>query len=205
MKASHFLCHNEQLTSTAKIANLYDQTLLKDDYNRRHFEKVLTHSLPLYQSSFQEQAKNYDHDWELLVAMGYQESHLNPNAVSPTGVRGLMMLTNSTAEAMGVSNRVDPYQSIGGSARYLELLKQSFNDIPDPDRTWFALASYNMGPNAVKRIQNKLAQAGQDPNSWANVYTYMLDNATSNARYVQCMHYVTNIRSYLESLKTRTA
>lgn len=204
VKASHFLCDNEQLVNTAKIANFYDQNLLKDDYNREHFERALSTNLPSYKSSFQEQANNYDHDWQLLVAMGYQESHLDANAVSPTGVRGLMMLTSNTAKAMGVSNRVDPYQSIGGGARYLEQMKATFKDVPNPDRLWFALASYNMGPNAVKRIQNKIEAAGGNPNSWTNVYAYMSDNASKNSRYVQCMHYVTNIRSYLETLKTRT-
>lgn len=204
IEASHFLCSNEQLVNTAKIANFYDQNLLKDDYNREHFEKTLSANLPSYKSTFQEQANNYDHDWELLVAMGYQESHLDANAVSPTGVRGLMMLTNNTAEAMGVSNRIDPYQSIGGGARYLEQMKAAFADVPNPDRLWFALASYNMGPNAVKKIQRKIEAAGQNPNNWSNVYAYMSDNASRNSRYVQCMHYVTNIRSYLESLKTRS-
>ena len=74
--------------------------------------------------------------------MGYQELHLDANAVSPTGVR-IMMLTNSTAKAMGVSDRVDPYQSIGGGARYLEQAAD-FADVPESDRIWFALAGYNM-------------------------------------------------------------
>ncbi len=204
LEASHFVCDNKQLKDTAKVANFYDQNLLKNDYNRQHFEKALDNRLPNYQSSFEKQAQNYDHDWELLVAMGYQESHLDANAVSPTGVQGLMMLTNATAKEMGVSNRVDPYQSIGGGAKYLEQMKAEFADVPNPDRLWFALASYNMGPNAVKRIQRQVEKQGKDGNSWANVFAYMSDNKASNSRYVQCMHYVTNIRSYLESLKTRT-
>ena len=135
--------------------------------------------------------------------MGYQESHLDANAVSPTGVRGLMMLTNNTAKAMGVSNRVDPYQSIGGGARYLEEMKESFSDVPNTDRIWFALAAYNMGPNAVKRIQHKLSEQGLDDKSWANVYTYLSENRATNSRYGQAMHYVSNIRSYLQTIKTR--
>ncbi|WP_227429559.1 transglycosylase SLT domain-containing protein [Psychrobacter sp. I-STPA6b] len=199
--ASHYLCDNHGMQETAKLANFYNQNLLKDAYNQQHFEAALDEQLPNYIHSFQEQAKNYDHDWELLVAMGYQESHLNPNAVSPTGVQGLMMLTNSTAEAMGVSNRIDPFESIGGGARYLNQMKEKFADVPNPDRLWFALASYNMGPNAIKKIQQELESQGEDGNSWANVYAYMLDNASNNSRYVQCMHYVKNIRSYLESIK----
>ena len=203
-KASYFLCDSIKLKNTQKLAAFYNQNLLKDAYSQDHFQKTLTEKLPDYQSSFEEQARNYNHDWELLVAMGYQESHLDANAVSPTGVRGLMMLTNNTAKAMGVSDRVDPYQSIGGGARYLEQMKADFADVPKTDRVWFALAGYNMGPNAVKSIQRKLRAQGIDDKSWANVYAYLADNKASNSRYGQAMHYVSNIRSYLESIKTQT-
>ena len=203
-KASYFLCDSIKLQNTQKLAAFYNQNLLKDAYSQDHFKKTLTEKLPDYQSSFEEQARNYNHDWELLVAMGYQESHLDANAVSPTGVRGLMMLTNNTAKAMGVSDRVDPYQSIGGGARYLEQMKEDFADVQKTDRIWFALAGYNMGPNAVKSIQRQLRNQGIDDKSWANVYAYLADNRASNSRYGQAMHYVSNIRSYLETIKTQT-
>ncbi|MFT5428764.1 transglycosylase SLT domain-containing protein [Psychrobacter sp. Pi2-51] len=203
-KASYFLCDSIKLENTQKLAAFYNQNLLKDAYSQDHFQRTLTEKLPDYQSSFEEQARNYNHDWELLVAMGYQESHLDANAVSPTGVRGLMMLTNNTAKAMGVSDRVDPYQSIGGGARYLEQMKSDFADVPKTDRIWFALAGYNMGPNAVKSIQRKLRAQGIDDKSWANIYAYLAENRASNSRYGQAMHYVSNIRSYLETIKTQT-
>lgn len=203
-KASYFLCDSIKLENTQKLAAFYNQNLLKDAYSQDHFQRTLTEKLPDYQSSFEEQARNYNHDWELLVAMGYQESHLDANAVSPTGVRGLMMLTNNTAKAMGVSDRVDPYQSIGGGARYLEQMKSDFADVPKTDRIWFALAGYNMGPNAVKSIQRKLRAQGIDDKSWANIYAYLAENGASNSRYGQAMHYVSNIRSYLETIKTQT-
>ncbi|MDN5890784.1 MAG: transglycosylase SLT domain-containing protein [Psychrobacter sp.] len=203
-KASYFLCDSIKLEITQKLAAFYNQSLLKDAYSQDHFQKTLTEKLPDYQSSFEEQARNYNHDWELLVAMGYQESHLDANAVSPTGVRGLMMLTNNTAKAMGVSNRVDPYQSIGGGARYLEQMKADFSDVPKTDRIWFALAGYNMGPNAIKGIQRTLRNRGINDKSWANVYAYLDNNRASNSRYGQAMHYVSNIRSYLETIKTQT-
>ena len=203
-KASYFLCDSIKLQNTQKLAAFYNQNLLKDAYSQDHFQRTLTEKLPDYQSSFEEQARNYNHDWELLVAMGYQESHLDANAVSPTGVRGLMMLTNNTAKAMDVSDRVDPYQSIGGGARYLEQMKSDFADVPKTDRIWFALAGYNMGPNAVKSIQRKLRAQGIDDKSWANIYAYLAENRASNSRYGQAMHYVSNIRSYLETIKTQT-
>ncbi|WP_201526657.1 transglycosylase SLT domain-containing protein [Psychrobacter frigidicola] len=202
-KASYFLCDNIKLKNTQNLAAFYNQNLLKDAYSQEHFQKALTEKLPDYQTSFETQAQNYNHDWELLVAMGYQESHLDADAVSPTGVRGLMMLTSNTAEAMGVSNRVDPLQSIGGGAKYLKEMKTNFADVPKTDRIWFALAAYNMGPYAIKRIQSKLTSQGIDDKNWANIYAYLSKNQASNSRYVQCMQYVSNIRSYLESIKTQ--
>lgn len=203
-KASHFLCDSIKLDSTQNLAAFYNQNLLKDAYSQQHFQQTLTEKLPIYQHSFIKQAKNYNHDWQLLVAMGYQESHLNANAVSPTGVRGLMMLTNSTAKAMGISNRVDPMQSIVGGARYLEEMKADFVDVPKTDRIWFALAAYNMGPNAIKGIQQKLIANGIDDKNWANIYAYLSENKDANSRYGQAMQYVTNIRSYLEIIKMQT-
>ncbi|GAA0319586.1 transglycosylase SLT domain-containing protein [Psychrobacter aestuarii] len=204
-KASYFLCDNIKLDNTQQLATFYNRKLLKDAYSQQHFKDTLSEKLPDYQAFFQKEAREYNHDWEVLVAMGYQESHLNANAVSPTGVRGLMMLTNATAKAMGIANRIDPVQSITGGAKYLEKMKAEFADVPTGDRLWFALAAYNMGPNAVKGIQDKLTAAGIDSNSWHNVYAYLDKNQALNSRYTQCMHYVSNIRSYLEAIKTQIA
>lgn len=199
--AQAFLCNDSQIAINQQLAAFYTQNVLKDKYSQQHFNRTMTQFLPTYQASFQQNAKDYNHDWQLLVAMGYQESHLKPDAISPTGVQGIMMLTNDTAKEMGVTDRVDPAQSIAGGAKYLEILKKQFSNVPNPDRLWFALASYNMGPAAVKAIQAVLHEQGKNGNSWAEVYRYMAENSSSNSRYVQCIHYVTNIRGYLEMLK----
>ncbi|MEJ2646031.1 MAG: transglycosylase SLT domain-containing protein [Gammaproteobacteria bacterium] len=68
--------------------------------------------LPAYEPLFKEAAAKTGLDWRLLAAMGYQESHWNPKAISPTGVRGIMMLTRKTMAYLGLDNRVDPEQSI---------------------------------------------------------------------------------------------
>ena len=200
--SASFLCSQEQLGQIQAVAHFYDRNLLKNDYSEHHFKQALTKKLPLYEPVFKSEADKYDHDWQVLVAISYQESHLNPDAISPTGVQGLMMLTNETAKEMGVSDRTDAVQSIQGGAKYLENVEKMFADIPESERLWFVLASYNMGPNAVKRIQNELKQNGKNPHSWSDMYVYLLQNANENSRYVQCMHYVTNIRTYLEQIKS---
>lgn len=197
-----FLCSPDSLSHSQVSARFYDQTLLKNAYSEQHFKKALKQRLPLYENAFKRGADKYNHDWQLLAAISYQESHLDPNAISPTGVQGLMMLTNDTAVAMGVNDRTDAIESIHGGARYLQQIETKFADVPESERLWFVLAAYNMGPNAVKRIQYELSNAGKDANNWGNVYGYLSDNASQNGRYVQCMHYVANIRTYLEAIKS---
>lgn len=199
--ANDFLCDSNVVTTNQHLAQFYNQDVFQNDYSEQKFNKIMKASLPIYQSAFKHNAKQHDLDWELLVAMGYQESQLNPEAVSPTGVKGIMMLTNDTATAMGVTDRVNPVQSIQGGAKYFNIIKQMFGNVPESDRIWFSLASYNMGPQAIKNIQAKLSADGKNGNSWAEVYRYLVENQSSNSRYTQCIHYVTNIRGFLETLK----
>ena len=197
----NFLCGGQSLTRNQHLAAFYSQTALAEPFNQQHFADTMTRVLPIYEPSFKQTANKYRLDWELLVAMGYQESHLDAEATSPTGVRGIMMLTNATANAMGVDNRTDPTQSIQGGAKYLSQLQHEFAQVPASDRVWFTLAAYNMGPQAIKDIQQILQKRGIDGNNWAAVYQYLKVNSQSNSRYLQCLDYVTHIRSYLEALK----
>ena len=150
-------------------------------------------------------------DWRLLAAIGYQESQWNSYATSPTGVRGLMMLTTQTADRMGVADRLDARQSILGGARYLVLLKESLPArIPEPDRTWLALAAYNQGLGHMEDAR-RIAQArGGNPDSWADVKealpylsrgTYANVTRYGYARGVEAQHFAENIRNYYDILR----
>lgn len=116
-----------------------------------------------------------------------------------------MMLTQDTAKQMGVKDRNDVMQSIHGGAKYLQILKKQFAHIDASDRLWFVLASYNMGPNAVRQIQSELKAQGKNPNAWLNVYIYLNEHIEENSRYAQCLRYVTNIRNYIEAIKLKEA
>ncbi len=125
---------------------------------------------PKYREYFREAAEKYGLPFDLLAAQGYQESHWNAMAESPTGVRGIMMLTLQTAKEMGVSNRLDPKQSIFGGARYLAKLKKTFKkNVTEPDRTWLALAAYNVGRGHVHDAQGLAREFGLNPHSWRDV------------------------------------
>ncbi len=111
-------------------------------------------------------------DWRLIAALGYQESHWNRLAVSPNNVRGLMMLTEITADRMKVTDRLDSRQSILGGARYLAKLKDRLpTRITEPDRTWIALAAYNQGRGHVEDARILAQRMGLNPDSWLDLKT----------------------------------
>ena len=166
--------------------------------------------LPALRQHFHEAQTLTGIDWRLLAAIGYQESQWNPLATSPTGVRGLMMLTGETADRMGVKDRLNARQSILGGARYLALMKDSLpTRIPEPDRTWLALAAYNQGQGHLEDAR-RIAQArGGSPDSWADVKealpylsrgTYSKAMKYGYARGGEALHFAENIRNYYDIL-----
>ena len=130
--------------------------------------------LPEYQALFEETASQFNIDWHLLAAVAYQESHWNPKARSPTGVRGLMMLTLSTAREMNIKNRLDPLQSLRGGAAYLAKLKGRLpKRIVEPDRTLMTLAAYNVGMGHLEDARILTVRNGKNPDLWVDVREHL--------------------------------
>jgi membrane-bound lytic murein transglycosylase F len=126
--------------------------------------------LPKYIHMFQQAQENTGIDWRLLAAISYQESHWDRYNTSPTNVRGMMMLTESTADRLGVTDRLDAKQSINAGARYTVILKEAMpSRIADPDRTWIALASYNIGYGHVEDARVLAQRLKLNPDSWADL------------------------------------
>ncbi|WP_421869910.1 membrane-bound lytic murein transglycosylase MltF [Motiliproteus sp.] len=175
------------------------------------FRQHLKSRLPKLKAWLIEAAQQQGIEWELLAAIAYQESHWNPKAVSPTGVRGVMMLTQNTARAMGVTKRTDPKQSIFGGARYFT---EQFERIPEriqgQDRLWFALASYNVGRGHLEDARILTQRAGDNPDRWEDVAKH-LPKLTQPRWYKTVKHgfargyepvqYVQNIQRYQTMLK----
>ena len=166
--------------------------------------------LPKYAHLFKQAQEITGIDWRLLAAISYQESHWDTFNTSPTGVRGLMMLTEDTADRMGVSDRLDTKQSIPAGAKYVNLMLESIpNRVPEPDRIYMSLASYNIGYAHVEDARVLAQRLKLNPDSWADVKKtlVMLNNPKYyvNAKYGYCgcgqpVIFVESIRSYYNIL-----
>ncbi|XQF89656.1 membrane-bound lytic murein transglycosylase MltF [Pseudoalteromonas espejiana] len=176
--------------------------------NTLAYIEAIKETLPTYRPWFEQYAGTLD--WRLLAALSYQESMWNPRAKSPTGVRGIMMLTRSTAKQVGVTNRLEPEQNIRGGAKYLaKLVKRIPDRIPQPDRTWLALAAYNVGWGHVNDARIITEQQGASPDKWADVKKrlpllikkrYYRKTRYGYARGDVAVKYVDNIRRYYDAL-----
>ena len=166
--------------------------------------------LPKLIPIFKQAAATHELDWRLIAAISYQESHWNPKAVSPTGVRGLMMLTQNTAKQLGIKNRRDPVQSTEGGARYFVRMKGKIPDrITEPDRSWLALAAYNIGYGHLEDARVITERKGGNPDRWADIRDslpllekkeWYKKTRYGYARGREAALYVRNIRNYYDLL-----
>ena len=170
------------------------------------FVRRVQSRLPEYRNAFESAAESLPFDWEMLAAQAYQESHWDPDAVSATGVRGLMMLTLSTAERVGIEDRRDPFQSIEGGAIYLaDLYERVPESVTGEDRIWFTLAAYNIGMGHMYDARALAERLGRDKNSWADLAAtlpllsdpqYYETLRYGYARGLEPVRYVEKIREY---------
>lgn len=204
----------EEMKTSGRLARLIDRffTLSKQQsfVSNHTFMKMKSERLPEYKGLIEQVAIEYDMDWRLLAAMSYQESHWNPKAKSPTGVLGMMMLTTPTARELGVTNRLDPLQSLRGGARYYKkLLARLPSSIEQPDRNWFALAAYNIGLGHLEDARVLTEKQGGNPNLWRDVREHLPllrqrkwyeTTRYGYARGDEPVRYVRNIRNYYSIL-----
>jgi membrane-bound lytic murein transglycosylase F len=167
--------------------------------------------LPKYERLFKHAQDVTDVDWRLIAAISYQESHWDTYNTSPTNVRGLMMLTEDTSDMMNVTDRLDPNQSIKAGAKFFLWIKERFPErIPEPDRTFMALASYNIGFGHVEDARILAQRTKLNPDSWADVKQSLIKlrdaKYYTKAKYGYCscgapVIYTESIRSYYQIMQ----
>ena len=167
-------------------------------------------TLPKYRKYFLAAQALTGIDWRLIASVSYHESRWDPNATSYTNVRGIMMLTEETADRLQVGNRLDPSESILAGARYINMLKDLLPDeVEEPDRTWLALAAYNIGPGHFNSARVLAKQLKADPNAWYDMKRVLPKLAqakyaqlvkSGRARGGEAVILVENIRNYYDIL-----
>ena len=203
-----------ELEATGKLKQILDRYYFASsefDYvGSRAFVRHVNTRLPRYRDFFLEAERSTGIDWRLLAAIGYQESHWDPAAVSPTGVRGMMMLTEHTANMMEVANRSDARSSIlGGGHYYLRVRRKVPERIGEPDRSWLAVAAYNLGFGHLEDARILTQMQGADPDRWEEVRARLplLSDKAWFSRVERgfapgqtAVVYVDNVRRYYEIL-----
>ena len=215
-RVNDFLTRQRQ---EGRITELRETYFAKDEritrVDTQTFVKRMRRDLKDYQRLIEIVAREEELPWELLAAISYQESHWDANATSRTGVRGLMMLTQATAGDLGVRDRTDPTESMRGGARYFRQLRSRLpDDILEPDRTWLALAAYNIGRAHLEDARIVAERRGGDPHLWEDVMGALplLENPQhyttlryGYARGTEAVRYVQNIRHYYRVLRLQSA
>jgi len=215
-RADDFLIGFDRSGQLAQVKDRYYGHTDQFDYvGTRNFIRHYESRLPRYRAIFEEAAAQWGLDWRLLAAIAYQESHWRSGAVSPTGVRGIMMLTEDTAQYLGIEDRVDPHNSIFGGAQYFARQTERVADtVEEPDRTWMALAAYNVGFNHLKDARQIVEWQGGNPDAWVDISNALPLLAQREwysrvpfgyARGWEPVLYVDNIRSYYNILQWLTA
>lgn len=214
--AAHFIQNIYDNGTLEQLTEEYFGHIKKVDYRDAvaFYRRVQTR-LPQWKAFMQSSAADHNVDWNLLAAISYQESHWNADAKSYTGVRGLMMLTKATAREMKIKDRTDPAQSIDGGARYFKsIFKRLPSKIQGADRTWFALAAYNVGFAHVEDARVLTQRLKGNPNKWEDVSKrlpllskkkYYKTLKYGYARGREPVKYVQNIRQYYDILSWQDA
>ena len=209
-EAVNFQKHLKHTGEIKVLLERYYGATDSDYFNMTLYQLRIQNVLPSHRHLFEEAGQKYGIDWRLLAAIAYQESYWNPRATSPTGVRGLMMLTEATAEHLGVTDRLDPKQSVDGGALYI---RQMIDRIPEsttePDRTWMALAAYNVGYFHLMDAREITRRRNGDPDKWndvkANLPLLASPAVYKNLKYGYArgnepVNYVSRIRRYYDVL-----
>ena len=215
-RADEYLIEARRQGMLAQVHDRYYGHTEQFDYvGTRAFVRHFDSRLPRYRQAFENAGNTHDIDWRLLAAIGYQESHWRSHAVSPTGVRGIMMLTQATADYLDIEDRLDPESSIfGGAEFYARQMERIPDTVGEPDRTWMALAAYNVGFNHLLDARQIVEWEGGDPDAWVDVSKTLPLLARERwysrvkygyARGWEPVLYVNNIRNYYNILRWITA
>ena len=182
---------SEKLVAFSRLSN----------FEKKKFQELSDTRFKKYKDDFIEAAETFGLEWELLAAVAFQESQWNPKARSATQVKGMMMLTLPTAASVGVTNRLDPIQSIYGGAQYLSELGDIVEyGTSSGDKIAFILAAYNLG---MTNVSNAIDEISSNPSklTWLELEKHLISRKSSMdsvdySRGQQTVDFVERVRDY---------
>jgi membrane-bound lytic murein transglycosylase MltF len=120
---------------------------------------------------FRKYGAQYDMDYLLMIAQGYQESLLDQNAKSEVGAIGVMQLMPATGKEMNTGDVTQLEPNIHAGIKYVRLLRDQFFESEPMDtrnKILFSFAAYNAGPARVQKLRKESERRGLNPNLWFN-------------------------------------
>lgn len=149
---------------------------------------------------FQRYAKQYDFDWLMLAAQGYQESRLDQGVKSRVGAVGVMQVMPATGKELEVGDIREIEPNIHAGAKYLRAMMERYfsgAQLDGLNRQLFAFASYNAGPARIAKLRKEAEAQGLDPNVWFN----NVEIVASKRIGQETVRYVGNIFKYYVAYK----
>ena len=206
MIATFLGCAKESVETPVSVyCSIISEKLLAfsrlSNFEKQKFQELSLTRFQQYKDDFIEAAEIFNLEWELLAAVAFQESQWNPKARSATQVKGMMMLTLPTAASVGVTNRLDPIQSIYGGAQYLSELGQIVEyGTSSGDKIAFVLAAYNLG---MTNVTNAINEITTNPSklTWLELEEHLISrkssmDSESYSRGQQTVDFVERVRDY---------
>lgn len=187
-------------TATHKVGTLFGNVALQKYLQQTRWAKNAMSAQELKKFNtlvaiFRRYGQQYDVDWLLMAAQGYQESQLDQSRRSQAGAVGVMQLTAATGKAMDVGdiNELDP--NIHAGVKYIRFMVDTYYRDPQIDalnKVLFAFAAYNAGPNRIRSLRKQAAQRHLDPNVWFDNVERLVSEHIGR----ETVQYVSNIYKY---------
>jgi membrane-bound lytic murein transglycosylase MltF len=149
---------------------------------------------------FQKYSDQYQIDWLLMTAQGYQESHLDQNKKSKVGAIGVMQIMPATGKELKVGDIQQVDNNINGGIKYIRYLINQYyskDQMTDLNKVLFAFAAYNAGPTRIQQLRVEAGKRGLNPNVWFDNVERIAAERIGN----ETVQYVSNIYKYSVAYK----
>jgi membrane-bound lytic murein transglycosylase MltF len=194
----------DDFVSAAQAKGLFQSLLRTAAFNTRRLQNATARSeLKKFESTidlFRKYAQQYQFDYLMLAAQGYQESRLDQQVKSRVGAIGIMQVMPATGAAMKVGNILQIGPNIHAGTKYMSrLIDQYFKDadFDEQNRNLFAFASYNAGPGNISKVRIRAMTEGVNPDIWFN----QVEHVAARLIGQEPVRYVRNVFKYYVAYK----